>query len=34
MTLPGVSHAMPLEDPGLVAWTVFDFVRRHPVDAV
>ncbi|MFB7288785.1 alpha/beta fold hydrolase [Actinacidiphila glaucinigra] len=34
VTLPGVSHAMPLEDPGLVAWTVLDFVRRHPVDAV
>ncbi|MFE0632241.1 alpha/beta fold hydrolase [Streptomyces sp. NPDC058864] len=33
VTLPGVSHAMPLEDPALVAWTVLDFVRRHPVEA-
>lgn len=33
VTLPGVSHAMPLEDPSLVAWTVLDFIRRHPVEA-
>jgi pimeloyl-ACP methyl ester carboxylesterase len=28
-TLPGVSHLMPLEDPGLVAETVREFVDRH-----
>lgn len=27
--LPGVSHAMPLEDPALVAGTVEEFVARH-----
>ncbi|MET9881064.1 alpha/beta hydrolase [Actinacidiphila glaucinigra] len=33
VTLPGVSHAMPLENPALVARTVLDFVRRHPIDS-
>ncbi|MFF1835998.1 alpha/beta fold hydrolase [Streptomyces sp. NPDC058231] len=32
--LPGVSHAMPLEDPSLVAQTVLEFVGRHPLDVV
>ncbi|MFI5632517.1 alpha/beta fold hydrolase [Streptomyces sp. NPDC051664] len=27
--LPGVSHAMPLEDPALIAGTVEEFVARH-----
>jgi pimeloyl-ACP methyl ester carboxylesterase len=34
VSLPGVSHAMPLEDPPLVARTVLDFLRRHPLEAV
>ncbi|MEU1624925.1 alpha/beta hydrolase [Streptomyces sp. NPDC020096] len=29
--LPGVSHAMPLEDPTLIARTIGDFVTRHPL---
>ncbi|MFF3753414.1 alpha/beta fold hydrolase [Streptomyces sp. NPDC002018] len=31
ISLPGVSHAMPLEDPALVARTVIAFIRRHPL---
>ncbi|TVT42288.1 alpha/beta hydrolase [Amycolatopsis rhizosphaerae] len=30
-TLPGVSHAMPLEDSALVAQTIVDFIRKHPI---
>jgi pimeloyl-ACP methyl ester carboxylesterase len=29
--LPGLSHALPLEDPGLIARTVTDFAARHPL---
>lgn len=28
--LPGVSHALPLEDPALIAATVAEFTARHP----
>ncbi|GHJ37501.1 alpha/beta fold hydrolase [Streptomyces sp. TS71-3] len=29
--LPGVSHAMPLEDPPLITRTIEEFVSRHPL---
>jgi pimeloyl-ACP methyl ester carboxylesterase len=32
VSLPGVSHAMPLENPSLVAQTVLNFVRQHPLE--
>lgn len=32
ITLPGVSHAMPLEDPSLVAQAILDFIHQHPID--
>jgi pimeloyl-ACP methyl ester carboxylesterase len=32
VSLPGVSHAMPIENPSLVAQTVLNFVRQHPLE--
>ncbi|KZM72702.1 alpha/beta fold hydrolase [Nocardia terpenica] len=31
LTLPGLSHALPLENPCLVARTIRDFVGRYPI---
>jgi pimeloyl-ACP methyl ester carboxylesterase len=33
LTVAGVSHAMPLENPALVAKTILDFVESHPLDS-
>ncbi|WP_327066414.1 alpha/beta fold hydrolase [Kitasatospora sp. NBC_01302] len=32
LTMAGLSHAMPLEDPAAVAKTVLDFIRLQPID--
>jgi pimeloyl-ACP methyl ester carboxylesterase len=32
ISIAGVSHAMPLENPPLVAKTVLDFIGSHPMD--
>jgi pimeloyl-ACP methyl ester carboxylesterase len=33
LTVPGVSHAMPLENPELIAMTIVDFIDSHPMDS-
>jgi pimeloyl-ACP methyl ester carboxylesterase len=30
-SLPAVTHALPVEDPALVAQTIADFLRQHPL---
>ena len=33
LSIPGVTHAMPLENPALIARTILDFLSSHPLDA-
>jgi pimeloyl-ACP methyl ester carboxylesterase len=33
LTVPGVSHVMPLENPALIAQSILDFVHSHPLDS-
>jgi pimeloyl-ACP methyl ester carboxylesterase len=32
LSIPDVSHAMPLENPTLIAQTILDFLSSHPLD--